>query len=280
MTQIVKQQSQVTFSGNPFVAALTAKPVKDSSDFEIAEAISSGIEKAVFDLGLRQISDDDLNLLKFGILHEVKTSFTTLTIDEIKNAFHYGVRGKYGEVFGLNVAQAAKWMSSYMTDHTRVEARKELAKAADQSNEPSPDEKFSTAKGLSLDAYILVKANHPVGITGVAVYTFLNALGLIHADYKKGIMKEALNVLVVEKERDIANSTELVRRRQMNADLVILKENIANDILTVLQYDEVKRVAKRQVLNSFFQDLILDDTDLDALIESKRGFYKSQVCAK
>lgn len=241
---------------------------------EIFNAVNASIAKCYVHLNFK--IPEDTEYLVNEVTDAIIEKYPSMRTAEIPTAFAKGIRNEYGEFFGLCVVSFEQFIVGYLASPERkrlVDEKNRLQIEA--SSEPSPDEKFSTAKGLSLDVYNLVKANHQVGIKGVAVYVFLNALGLIHADYKKGIMKEALNTLVAEKERDIANSTELIRRRQMNADLEILKTNIANDILTVSQYDDVKRVAKRQVLTNWFRDLILDDSDLAELIESKRNFYLS-----
>lgn len=239
---------------------------------ELFNAVNSSIAKCYFDLNFKV--PDNTEYLVNEVTDAIIEKFPSMRTVEIPTAFAKGIRGEYGEYFGLCVVSFELFITGYLSSPERRQLVQEKNRLQLESQtEPTPAEKFDTAKGLSLEVYNQVKNNKPVGITGTAVYTFLNALELIHPDYKKGIMKEALNLLVAEKERDITNCLELIRRRHLNADLEMLKENIAKDSITVSQHDEVKRVAKRQVLTNWMRDLLLDDTDLDALIEGKRNFY-------
>lgn len=240
---------------------------------ELLAAINKALLTCYFELNQSVPTEQDRNILVNKILDSILEKYPAIRASEIAPAFANGIRKEYGEFYGLCLISFEQFIAGYLTSEARQKLVKERDKIVNTTTEPTPAEKFDTAKGLSLEVYNQVKNNKPVGITGTAVYTFLNALELIHADYKKGIMKEALNLLVAEKERDITNSTELIRRRQLNADLEMLKENIAKDSITVSQHDEVKRVAKRQVLTNWMRDLLLDDCDLDALIEGKRNFY-------
>jgi hypothetical protein len=56
--------------------------------------------------------------------------------------------------------------------------------------------------------------------------------------------------LVKDKEIEIALCSNLMKRRELSASLEMLKQNIANDILTEEQHDERRRVAKRMVLTN------------------------------
>lgn len=244
-----------------------------AAENDLLNAINKALLTCYFELNQTVPSEVDRTVLVNKIMDSILEKYPAIRAVEIATAFAKGIRKEYGDFYGLCLISFEQFISGYLTSEARQKLVKERDKIINTSIEPTPAEKFNTAKGLCIDAYDQVKAGKPVGITGTAVYTFLNSLDLIHADYKKGIMKEALNLLVAEKERDIANSTELIRRRQMNADLEILKTNITNDILTLSQHDEVKRVAKRQVLTNIMRDWNLDDVDLSSLIETKRDYY-------
>lgn len=241
---------------------------------EVFNAVNASIAKCYVHLNFK--IPDDTEYLVNEVTDAIIEKFPSMRTVEIPTAFAKGIRGEYGEFFGLCVVTFEKFVAGYLDGPDRkqlVDERNKLQIKA--SKEPTPAEKFNTAKGLCLDAYENIKAGKPVGITGTAVYTFLNKLELIDPDYKKGMLKEAIPLLVAEKETEIANCMELNRRRQMKADLEILTTNIDNDILTVEQSDEVRRVAKRLALTNLLRDWSVDNVDLSALIETKREFYLS-----
>lgn len=270
MSDIVKYQENGLVKSDHILLQPNALKAAEA-DYLIA--IKKALLTCYFELNQVVPPPLDIDVLVNKILDSILEKTPAIRAVEIAPAFASGIRKEYGEFYGLCLISFEQFIAGYLTSEVRQKLVRERYKIVNTTTEPTPAEKFDTAKGLSLEVYNQVKNNRAVGITGTAVYTFLNALELIHADYKKGIMKEALNLLVVEKERDITNSTELIRRRQLNADLEMLKENITKDSITVSQHDEVKRVAKRQVLTNWMRDLLLDDTDLDALIDGKRNFY-------
>jgi hypothetical protein len=124
-----------------------------------------------------------------------------------------------------------------------------------------------------MDAYEKIKAGKSVGITATTVYAFLNTLGLISSDYKHGAMEDALPKLVKDKEIEIALCSNLMKRRELNASLEMLKQNNAYDILTEEQHDERKRVAKRLVITNWLRDELFNESNLQQVIGQQRGFY-------
>jgi hypothetical protein len=272
--QLIKTETQIVVSPNRVVMALQGKKISDCTDVELGSKISACVEKAWGDLGLRAISDTDYDLLKLNLLNECRMSFYNLTLDELQAAIHNGVRGKYGEVFGLSVIGVTKWLASYMTAMERQEGKKQLEKLKEEAKpEPTADEKFTTGKELSVTLFEKFKKSGQFDRTLLAVYEFCKYYDLIDKDYRKGIYKEAVELLVKLSEIESGLSTDLFKRRRLNAELELLKENIQKDILTVDQHNDVLRSAKLIALKNWFNDLIIEETNFDELIETKRTIH-------
>lgn len=147
----------------------------------------------------------------------------------------------------------------------------ERNKVNDLKSEPTKDEKFDTAKNLTLEVFEKVKLGKQVGLNGATVYEFLNSISLIGPDYKKGVMPRALEEYVQELKAEAVNCMEIIKRRYLNQRLELLQQNIEADAITPDQYKECKRVAKRLILTDWMRDHMLEETDLNALIESRRN---------
>jgi len=248
---------------------------------EAEQTLINAIDKAVltcyFELNQNVPNQTDRTVLVNKILDSILDRYTSIRADEIAEAFSNGVRKHYGEYFGLCLISFEQFIKGYLESEKRKCMAKEYIKSQSETkNEPSIDEKFTTAKGLCLEAFEKVKQGKSIGLTAVAVYTFLNDIQLIDPDYKKGIMPQALEELVKEKEAEAINCFELLKRRRLNADLELLKLNIQADGITSGQYNECKRVGKRIILNNWMRDIILNEDNLSELIDGKRLFYKSK----
>ena len=238
---------------------------------ELFNTVNASIAKCFADLNKAVLSEQSLSYLVNEVTNSILNKFPTIRLQEIPIAFQKGIRNEYGDYFGLCVVSFEQFIQGYLSGPDRKQLVDEKNKLMiDVKTEPTKDEKFSTAKWLCLDAYNQIKNNKPLGLNGVAVYTFLNTIGLIHPDYKKGIYKEALNELVNQYEKDISFCTELNKRRALNTKLELLNQNIAADGITADQHEEVLRTGKRIILTNWLRDMLLDNTDLSELIETKR----------
>jgi hypothetical protein len=269
--QIIKSETAIHISPNAIVMALQGKKISGCSDIELGMKISNCVEKAWSDLGLRSVSDEDFNLLKLNLMNECRMSFYNLTLDELQAAIHNGVRGKYGEVFGLSVIGVTKWLASYMTAMERQEGKKQLEKLKEENKpEPTADEKFTTGKELSVTLFERFKKSSKFDRTVLAVYEFCKQYDLIDKDYRKGIYKEALDLLVKAKELEANLCMDFRKRIRLKEDLELLKDNTSNDGVTTDQDNDVKRVGKQIALKNWFNDLMIEETNFDELIETKR----------
>ena len=267
MNQIEKFQNQ-----NPLLQPNVLTVVKE----DLFRAVNAAIAKCYADLNFKV--PDDPSYLVNEVTDSIMERFPSMRIAEIPVAFANGIRGKYGEYFGLCVISFEQFIQGYLDSQDRVKLVEEKNRLQiEEKTEPTADEKFNTAKKLVTEAAERVRAGKPIGITATAMYSFLNSLGLIGKDYKTGMMQEALTLLIKEKETDLAYATDLMKRRQLNNALELLKQNIANDILTSQQYDECKRLARRQVATNWLRDMLMNNADVGRLIEDKRSFYKQTI---
>lgn len=68
---------------------------------------------------------DEQMLLINHMIEEVKRDYYHLTLEEVRICFKKGLKGDYGQVFGINVKTFYNWLDAYVTE-TKVSAMKQL----------------------------------------------------------------------------------------------------------------------------------------------------------
>jgi hypothetical protein len=219
---------------------------------------------------LNAVVPTDLNYLVNSVTDSIIEKYPSLRINEIPSAFANGIRNKYGEYYGLCVVSFEKFITGYLESDERAKLVKEKNQIADFKPEPTPDEKFTIGKELCVALFERFKKSGQFDRTILSVYEFCKQYDLIDKDYRKGIYKESLDLLVKAKELEANLCIDFRKRIRLKEDLELLKDNAANDGVTTDQDNDVKRVGKQIALKNWFNDLIINETNFDELIETKR----------
>jgi len=213
----------------------------------------------------------DANYLVNEVTDSIIKNFPSLRMQEIPLAFSNGIRHKYGEYFGLCVVSFEKFITGYLNSTERAELVKEKSKLIDEKIEPTPDEKFTTGKQLCCDLFSKFKMAGQLDRTALAVYEFLKSVDLIDPDYKKGIYGQAMEETVHEKKSIAGLCMDIYKRRILNAEIECFEDNISKDMLTAEQHGEIQRTGRKIILKNIFNDMILNEQELEPLIEMKRN---------
>lgn len=237
---------------------------------DLFKVVQAAIATCYAHLNFPVPSKDDANYLVNQVTDIIEANYPTLRLHEIPTAFANGIRKKYGEFYGLSVVSFEQFITGYLNSPERTELVKEKIKLVDVKPEPTADEKFTTGKELCLDQFEKYKSTKLLGISALAVYEYLNSHELIHKDYKIGIYQEALQATIANKKSEITLSQDLHRRRLLNGELEMFEQNVANDALTQDQHNEVLRTGRKIILKNWFNDLIINEENLEEVIENKR----------
>lgn len=213
----------------------------------------------------------DVNYLINEVTDIIIANYPSLRLHEIPTAFGNGIRKEYGEFFGLSVVSFEQFIKGYLASPKRTNLVKDVANISETKPEPTAEDKFNTGKALCIELFEKYKASGQFGLSVLTVYEFLNSLNLIPKDYKTGIYGQALDATVANKRSEITLCTDLHKRRLLNGELEILLENIANDGITTDQHNEVLRNGKKIILKNWFDDLIMNEIDLNSLLIYKRN---------
>lgn len=226
-----------------------------------------GVARAFMDTRTQVLNEQDFSYLLNEFTKAImKTSIRAI---EIPEAIARGIRKEYGEYYGLSLVTFEWFISEFLKSEIRLNKIKAMQQP-EVSKEPTEDEKFTSGKEFVLRCYECERAGKDYSLTAVAAYTFLKDLDLIDKSYRSGLVHEAMERLVGEKELEIGSCMEIYKRRRLKAELEILQDGISRDGLTPNQWDEVKRMGRRLSLRNYFRDSILNEVDMGGLIESKR----------
>lgn len=248
---------------------------------ELFDTVNASIARCYADLNFKV--PDDTDYLVNEVTNSILKNYPSMRLQEIPVAFSRGIRKEYGDFFGLCVISFELFVAGYLNSEERLKlAEQKNRLLIEERIEPSVDEKFNTAKNLCVDTFLAIKSNaasKSITIMALSIYSFLDSIGLIDKDYKMGIMQEALSLTVKSKEIEASFCMDLLKRRALNSELELLKDNILKDIITKDQYTEIIKYAKRIALNNYFRDLMLNESNLAELIEEKRELFKTNANA-
>ena len=80
---------------------------------------------------------EEQNYLKQRVTEDIMRDFTRYTLEEVKLAWYYGVRGEMGEFYGLNSATFYKWLKEFRYELVPP-AYKEIEKYLPKPEENKP----------------------------------------------------------------------------------------------------------------------------------------------
>ena len=146
-------------------------------------------------------SADDVAVIIRGVCTDLQTRFKTLTLHEVKIALDNGVRGEYGEYFGINIVSINRWLKAYSASDERKEALRIYNTAQlPQKCQPTNDEKRTMMHGACKRAYQIFVETGIVYDFGNAVYDHLDSEGLIKISKEKKmeIFETARRELIAE----------------------------------------------------------------------------------
>lgn len=99
------------------------KSIKDLHPNQVKEACGEIINRAFVESGqMKQATTAMLEFNRDSLLGELKGRFKDLTLEELKEAFKMGVRGEFGEYFGLCASTYYKFIKSYFERPERAES--------------------------------------------------------------------------------------------------------------------------------------------------------------
>ena len=251
----------------PFIQAFNSKLIRDANDSEILLTLAEIVSKTTFEGGYSPKPSEEIKALIGSLLPDCKIFWKTLTLDELKLAANRGIRGLYGEAFGVSVASLSKFFNSYMTDILRQQAKKAIHDTMNVEEKPeiSQEELAKNRIEIICKAFEKYKATGMYEDLGSYVYGCLKTSGIIRYSGSefKDFLLQAIENLKSRKALYLSACTDLAEGRKVKREL----EYLSQEEIEVTP--EIQIETKRLMLFAKFDELILEDENLADLLNVK-----------
>lgn len=236
------------------LAALKSTRILDIQKQSATERISEMLTQVYYAAG-QKLDGKDLSLLTQAVYLEVKNYFSFLRIEELQIALNEGVRGKYGEYFGINIKTIHSWVRAFQVSESRKQKLKELK---NETTDFKPDLNKVKVEywNYILEQVKCFKSGSEMQIT--------NPLMMFREFWSNGLLKPTKEEAEEFKQRAIY---ELEKRRDMVKKALTRKEyneyhslsaiitGFEQDKLTAQQDKIIKSKAAELCLIDYFEKL-------------------------
>lgn len=109
----------------------------------VVKSIHSFVNQTIMDKGVN-LETEEINYIKTRVVDDIMKEFSSLSIEDIKLAFYYGVRGQFGEYYGINPISFFGWMKYYKNEllpKVNLQVSPLLLKS-EKTQEPEVDQRF------------------------------------------------------------------------------------------------------------------------------------------
>jgi hypothetical protein len=228
---------------------LTGVRIRDQDETALKSSIAVIVEK-IFVLAGQTPEKRDIVVICIEIASDLKKRYKNMTLSEVDYALNCGVRGDYGEYYGINVVSINKWLKTYYNSDERREAQRSIISsrmALPQKTELTEDEKRKITIKACAEAWALAKSGKYVKDRGNPVYNFLDEKGEIQftSEEKQVFMQRAKTELEAEARKYACNAIQ----------------PLSYFLDRITEHGIIAR-AKRIALNEFFTRMIQENKDL------------------
>lgn len=235
---------------NPYVLASTQPKIYQMVKREATDRISETLAKTFYEAG-QKITPAELALLSTALYSECNLLFKNITTGDLGLALANGVRGMYGEYFGLNIATFNRWVRHY--------AQSEERKQAKQINETTYEPKMSKQqaekdfkRAINEQFKHYKKTGELQILFPIILFKDFEANGLIKItlEQKKVIFDEAKKKLIQELRATRANPRSMNEVRTLTDAINNLEADIVTDYYTQKIRNRACSIAIKQYYDS------------------------------
>lgn len=246
---------------------LTVPSIKSHTDDEIFVVILMSLAKSFTDLGRPQPSTEDKNYLANSLADMIPRKYASIRLHEIPIAFANGIRGKYGEFYGLNLVSFENFIEGHLAQESREQFAR-LLPPPPAGKEPDEESKFQLAGYNAVKALTDYSAGKDISLSALVVYNFLNSLKLIKytPEEKWDFIEEAAAFLETDLVKQAAESLDKIHRIKLRRQVEEVKARTAVEL--------IRNTAKKLTLYAFFQSCIMEKQDLAAMIKEQRHLFQ------
>lgn len=221
----------------------------------------AAVAKSFADLNFAVPGKKDVDMMVSELTKNIQENHKQLRVEEIRTAFANGIRKEYGEYMGLSVVTFDMFIKGYLNSRQRADLAKSIP-VIETTSEPTDEQKFQLASGNAFKAFQDYQLGKDITLVAPVVYRFLNRLKIVQyteeekAEFLAEAQKEVIENLTKQKAVMLDKIKRLEIARQLEKPQTL-------DQKIILQ-------AQRLGLYAFFQEVIMEETDLKTLINSKK----------
>ena len=255
-------------------AILKQSPVRKAPKREVFNIVLISVAKSFADLNIKSLAQPDRDYLVNELTDNIIARYPAIRINEIPVAIANGIRGKYGEFYGLSLISFERFIEQYLLSEERVQAVRALPAPEVVKRVPDKEEQFALAKSNALMALQRKQSGKSIAGMASSVYDFLDRLQLLHfsKDEKYDMMADACRELVGELKFKLLTAPaheRMALRRDKDAYIAAL----TGGALTDGQKQNIVRLSKRMALDAFLNQVIMEEADLGEMVEGKRALF-------
>jgi len=244
---------------------------------DVFKVVTMSVARAFADTNTKEISEADRDYLVNQLTDNVIKHYPAIRLNEIPEAVWQGVRGRFGEYYGLSLVTFERFIEQYLLSDKRTGLVKALP--ADDAPRPAPDPQtqFETAKENALRALQRKRDKKDISAMATSVYNFLDQIKLVvfTTREKNDMMADATRELIEElKYKQLL--VPYIERAAIKKDIEAYRNAITERTpVTAEQLTLVKMRAKKLALDAFLNNIILEGEDLGVLIDGRRDVFLS-----
>jgi hypothetical protein len=246
----------------------------------VVKSIHTFINQTIMDKGVN-MQPEEIQYLLQRVTDDIIRDYSHYTLEEIRLAFYYGVRGELGEYFGINPVTLYGWLKNFkyeLMPQANKAIQKFLPKPKEAGADRSQKEIDQSIAETIYDVYfrLVTEGQYDFYDFGNVCYNLLDSLGIITFTNKEKIelLKEsrsAFRKTILDKNRDLTLKDRSIQKIDTTRAFKQLEEQ-NNPTFE----HQVKIGAKRLALYKCLYQLAQEEVDIKQLIENKLSEKKYQ----
>jgi len=246
------------------IATIQPVRVSEINRASLSYFVGQRIAEAVLVSGFTVNKEAQLFMLE-QVPKDIQTRFKLLELPEIKKAFDDGVRGVYGEYYGISVLTINKWLKSYIDagEHQKyIESKvKTLAALLPEKTQLTQGEIDNIMRAGIVKCFTDYQTTGIVIDYGSPKIDWLLTNGIVNPskedrdEYKRQAREELEN-----NARDKKESINRIDRIEANKEI--------DELISMLDDNpKIITLAKNMVLRDWFEEIIESGNDIHELIK-------------
>ena len=274
---IIKRTENNLATTNTGWAILKQDMINKLPKIDVFNVITMSVARAFADTNTKEISEADRDYLVNQLTDNVIKHYPAIRLNEIPEAVWQGVRGRFGEYYGLSLVTFERFIEQYLLSDKRTGLVKALPADDSPRPAPNPQTQFETAKENALRTLQRKRDKKDISAMATSVYNFLDQIKLVvfTTREKNDMMADATRELIEElKYKQLL--VPYIERAAIKKDIEAYRNAITEHTpVTEEQLILVKMRAKKLALDAFLNNIILEGDDLGALIDGRRDVFLS-----